>query len=106
MVDWHNFAGGAPVRNFYADGANLISFSRGDRAFIAINNEVTAQTHTFTTGLPKGTYCDIIHGTFSRDRHGSNCSGPTVTVGQHGTATMTVPAKDSVAFDAGDLVRR
>ena len=106
MVDWHNFAGGAPVRNFYADGANLISFSRGDRAFIAINNEVTAQTHAFTTGLPKGTYCDIIHGTFSRDRHGSNCSGPTVTVGQHGTATVTVPAKDSVAFDAGDLVRR
>ena len=106
MVDWHDYAVGSPVRNFYADGVNLISFSRGDRAFIVINNEATPQTHTFTTGLRPGTYCDIIHGTFSQDRHGAACSGPTVTVGSRGTATITVPAMDSVAFDAADLVRR
>ena len=94
-----------PVRNWCDDGSNLIAFSRGDRAWIAINNDLTAQTHTFTTGLPTGTYCDVIHGTFS---------GPTAATApvrrspwaEHGTATVTVPAKDSVAFDAGDLVRR
>ncbi len=106
LVDWHNYAGNAPVRNFYADGVNLISFSRGDRAFIAINNEATAQTHTFTTGLRAGVYCDVVHGTFSLDRRGSNCSGPTVTVARGGQATITVPALDSVAFDAGNLTRR
>ena len=120
LVDWHNYAGAAPVRNFYADGVNLLSFSRGNKAFITINNEATPQTHTFTTGLRAGIYCDIIHGTFSlnRDRaramaanpdwhgFGGTCSGPTVTVNTAGTANITVPAMDSVAFDAGDLMRR
>ena len=106
LVDWHNYAGDAPVRNFYADGVNLISFSRGDRAFIAINNESAAKTATFTTGLRAGVYCDIIHGSFRRDRHIGICSGPTVTVERGGKATITVPAMDSVAFDAGDLTRR
>ena len=83
------------MANWYDDGVNLISFSRGNRAWISINNETTAQTHTFSTGLPRGSYCDVIHGTVS---HGS-CTGPTVTVDRHGLATVTVPAKDSVAID-------
>ncbi|PZS13936.1 MAG: alpha-amylase [Pseudonocardiales bacterium] len=101
MVGWHNVVGDAPVANWYDDSVNLIAFSRGHRGWIAVNHEATAQTHTFTTGLPHGTYCDIIHGTAA---HGG-CTGPTVTVNSHGKATVTVPAQDAVAFDAGDLVR-
>ncbi|MEO6702116.1 MAG: alpha-amylase family glycosyl hydrolase, partial [Jatrophihabitantaceae bacterium] len=94
LVAWHNAAGDAPVTNWYDDGTNLISFSRDHKAWISINAETTAQTHTFNTGLPAGKYCDVIHGSVS---HGS-CSGPTVTVDHHGLATVTVPAKDSVAI--------
>ena len=55
------------------------------------------------TGLPAGTYCDVIHGSVS---HGA-CRGPTVTVAASGSATITVPAKDSVAFTrAADLDRQ
>jgi alpha-amylase len=100
MVGWHNYVGDAPVTNWYDDGVNLIAFSRGHRGWISINNEATAQTHTFNTGLPSGTYCDIIHGDVSN----GTCSGPTVTVDAHGRATVTVPAKDAVAFDATDRI--
>jgi len=94
LVRFHNVAGNAPVRNWYDDGVDLAAFSRGDRAWIAINDESTPQTHTFQTGLRHGTYCDAIHGTVS---HG-HCTGPTITVDHHGLATVTVPAKDSVAI--------
>lgn len=57
---------------------------------------------TFTTGLRRGTYCDVVHGTLANGA----CSGPTVTVDRRGVASVTVPAKDAVAFTAGDLVRR
>jgi len=102
MVGWHNYVGTAPVSTWYDDGVNLIAFSRGQKGWIAINHEASAQTRTFATGLARGTYCDVIHGT---DAHGS-CSGPTVTVDGRGHATVTVPAQDSVAIDAGELVRR
>ena len=100
LVAWHNTAGNAPVTNWYDDAVNLIAFSRGHKAWISINNETTPQTHTFSTGLPRGTYCDVIHGNVS---HG-HCSGPTVFVDKHGMARVTVPAKDSVAFSVRDRV--
>ena len=100
MVGFHNFVDGAPVTNWYDDGVNLLAFSRGHKGWIAVNNQTTAQTHTFKTGLPHGTYCDIIHGDF----HNGTCTGPTVTVDNAGQATVTVPAKDAVAFDAKNLV--
>ncbi|QNK81890.1 alpha-amylase family protein [Nakamurella sp. PAMC28650] len=96
LVGWHNYAGSAEVANWWDDGNNLAAFSRGDRAWIAINNETAARTVTVETGLPAGRYCDVIHGA----RQGHACSGPVVTVGSHGRATVTVPAKDSVAIYA------
>ncbi len=100
MVGWHNAVGDAPVANWYDDGVNLIAFSRGDKGWIAINNETSAQTKAFATGLSAGVYCDIIHGAITDAR---SCSGPTVTVDASGHATVTIPAKDAVAFAAGDL---
>ena len=100
LVAWHNHTAGQSVANWYDDGSNLIAFSRGNAGWIAINNESSAQTRTFATGLAAGTYCDIVHGTVSS----GGCSGPTVTVDGSGNASVTVPAKDSVAFDSTDLV--
>ncbi|GIH21677.1 alpha-amylase [Rugosimonospora africana] len=96
LVAWHNLAltNNDPVANWYTDGSNLIAFSRGADAWITVNNGSSAATRTFTTGLPDGTYCDIIHGNYS----GGSCSGPTVAV-SGGTATVTVAARDAVAFD-------
>jgi alpha-amylase len=98
MVGWHNTVGSAPLRNWWDNGGNLISFSRGSKGWISINNDPGAHVQTFTTGLPQGTYCDVIHGSLT----GGACSGPTVVVNSHGRATVTVPGKDAVAFTVAD----
>jgi alpha-amylase len=100
LVGWHNYVDGTPVTNWWDDGQNLIAFSRGHKGWITINNEVTAQTRTFSTGLPGGTYCDVIHGNLTNGR----CTGPTIDVTAGGSATLTVAAKDAVAVDLADRV--
>jgi len=96
MVGWHNVARGQSVANWWDDGANTIAFSRGSKAWVALNNGSSAVTHTFETGLPTGTYCDLIHGSGNST---GTCSGGSVTVDATGQATVTVPAGDSIAID-------
>jgi alpha-amylase len=95
MVGWHNAVAGQSVANWWSDGNNVISFSRGSAGFVAINNTYAAVTRTFSTGMAASSYCDVIHGTPS----GSSCSGPLVTVDGAHNATITVPAQGAVAFD-------
>ena len=101
MVGWHNLAltNNDPVTNWTTAGNNVVAFSRGSDAWIAINNGASPVTGTFATGLANGSYCDIVHHTIS----GSACSGPAVTV-TGGSATVTIPAVDAIAFDVNDLV--
>jgi alpha-amylase len=101
MVGWHNYVGDSKLSNWTDDRVDLIAFSRGHRGWIALNNGATDKTMTFQTGLPRGTYCDIIHGNLNA----GDCTGRTFTVDRDGHATVKVPAKDAVAFKATDLVR-
>jgi alpha-amylase len=94
MVRWHNSVGAAPQRNWRDDGGNVIGFSRGGRGWVAMNNDPTAHTVRWQTGLPVGTYCDIITG-------GRSCSGTQVVVDISGAATVTVPAGGTVAVLRG-----
>ena len=100
LVGWHNLAytDNDPVQNWTTDGNNLIAFSRGSDAWIALNNGSGALTATFPTGLANGTYCDIVNDTDT----GGTCSGPGITV-SGGSATVTVPAQDAVALDINAL---
>jgi alpha-amylase len=101
MVGFHNATkADSTVSNWWSDGANAIAFGRGPaggaNGWIAINNgSGPLSGHAFATGLPAGTYCDIIHG----DSQGGGCTGPTVTVDANGGATVSVTAKDAVALD-------
>ncbi len=101
MVGFHNATrADATVSNWWSDGSNVVAFGRGPsgaaNGWVSLNNGTNAlPNHTFATGLPAGTYCDIIHGDYSN----GTCSGPTVAVGTGGTATVTVPGKDAVALD-------
>ncbi|MGL5808826.1 MAG: alpha-amylase [Nocardioides sp.] len=98
MVGWHNYVGSARRANWWDDGGNVIAFSRGNKGWIALNNGPEPATIEVRTGLPRGTYCDIIHS----ERTDGACTGPTVTVGASGVASVTVPATDAVAFDRRD----
>jgi len=101
MVSWHNFVGAAPIANWWDDRANLIAFSRGNKGWITINNGPAAQTRSFSTGLPRGVYCDIIS---SASFSNGSCSGTSVTVDRNGTATVTVPSLGSVAIFRGSKI--
>lgn len=101
MVGWHNTVAGSPVTNWWDDGQNLIAFSRGNRGWVSLNNDKVAHTQSFSTGLAKGTYCDLLHGKLTQ----GSCSGPTVNVDRQGRASVTVPAKGSVALAVNSLVR-
>jgi alpha-amylase len=101
LVGFRNYVGEARLRNWYDDGANVISFSRGNRGWIAINNGTAPVRRRFQTGLRRGTYCDISRGNY----RAGTCTGPTVRVNARGRASVTVGAKEAVAFAANNLVR-
>ncbi|SFA78868.1 alpha-amylase [Amycolatopsis marina] len=88
MVGWRSAVAGAPVRNWWTNGDNAIAFSRGDAGFVAINNTSAPLTREFTTGLPQGTYCDVL----------AASDGQCVQVSGSGRATITVQPKDAVAI--------
>lgn len=96
MVGWHNAVRGEAVANWWS-APNQIAFARGTKGFVVINNSGDDLSRTFTTGLPAGTYCDVVSGAVS----GSACTGTTVTVDDAGSASMTAPAGTAVAIDVG-----
>ncbi|MFH8985432.1 alpha-amylase [Streptomyces varsoviensis] len=95
MVGFRNAVADAPLANWWDDGRGAIAFSRGDKGFVALNNGDTAVSRTFATGLPAGTYRDVVAAR-PDDR-----AGGTVTVAEDGTATVTVGAKSALALHIG-----
>jgi alpha-amylase len=95
MVGWHNAVKGTSVANWWSDGSNQIAFGRGAKGYVAINNSGSALSRTFATGLPAGTYCDVIGGGVS----GGRCTGTAVTVDGSGNATFQVNPGSAVAID-------
>jgi alpha-amylase len=94
MVAFRRASGSAPVSHWWDNGRSQIAFARARRGFVVINREGATLTRTFATSLPAGTYCNVIEGDFTS----GGCSGPTITVGRTGTATITVPALRAAAI--------
>lgn len=63
-----------------------IAFSRGNKGFVAINNEGSDMSVTLQTGMPAGSYCDVISGNLVN----GSCTGKTVTVGADGKASISI----------------
>ena len=99
MVRWHQYVGSARRADFWTDGANVIAFRKGTRGWVALNNGTAAKTVSVPTGMAAGSYCDTVH-----DPDGAGCSGATIQVDADGAATVTVPAKDAVAFTRLDRI--
>jgi alpha-amylase len=100
MVGFHNAVAGTPVANWWSDGTNQIAFSRGAAGFVVLNKEGGTLVRTYPTGLPAGTYCDVVHGDYAA----GSCSGPLVTVDGSGNATVNVSGMDAVAIDTAARV--
>ncbi|MEV6495484.1 carbohydrate-binding module family 20 domain-containing protein, partial [Actinoplanes sp. NPDC051633] len=93
MVAFRSQAGDRPLSNWWSNGSNQIAFSRGNAAFIVFNRSGAALTRVFATGLPAGSYCDVLHG--------DPCGGPAYQVDTAGNATVTVAPGQAVALHAG-----
>jgi len=103
MVQFRNETASAfSVNNWWDNGNNQIAFGRGDKGFVVINKESYTLNRTFQTGMPAGTYCNVIKGNLLTD--GSGCTGSSVTVNANGTATVSVNAWDALAIHAGAKV--
>lgn len=94
MVNWSNAAGISAIDNWQSGNSNQIAFSRGGKAFIAMNRGSSEWSVTLQTGLPSGTYCNII-GDVDADNV-STCL--TVTVDSSGKASVRVPGLKAVAL--------
>ncbi|WP_327298043.1 MULTISPECIES: alpha-amylase family protein [unclassified Streptomyces] len=92
MVGFHNAVGDAAVTDWWSQGS-AIAFGRGAKGYVALNNGGGDLQQTFTTSLPGGTYCNVAKAS------PGNCTGNTVTVGNDGKVTATVPAKGALALD-------
>ncbi|XP_055958799.1 alpha-amylase [Patella vulgata] len=86
MVAFRNKAGGDGLSNWWSGGDYQIAFSRGNKAFIAMNLDGFDINANLNTGLPSGTYCDVISGNLENGR----CTGKTIQVGGDSKAHINV----------------
>ncbi|XP_041506695.1 pancreatic alpha-amylase-like isoform X1 [Microtus oregoni] len=86
MVAFRNVVNGQPLSNWWDNGSNQVAFSRGNKGFIVFNNDDWSLSTTLQTGLPAGTYCDVISG----DKIDGNCTGSKVYVGNDGKAQFFI----------------
>lgn len=96
MVTFRNEAGDTDVNGWWDNGVKQIAFSRGEKAFIAINGHERRQYDWhIQTCLPAGTYCDVISGHLV----GGKCTGESVVVDADGYARVFIAKKsDSGLF--------
>ncbi|MBI5295495.1 MAG: alpha amylase C-terminal domain-containing protein [Chloroflexi bacterium] len=94
--------GSGTVNNWYDNGNDLIAFGVNNKGFVIINKESSVLSNTtLSTGLPDGTYCNVILGELNA--HKTGCTGETITV-TNGAASFTVPANSAVAIHVGQKV--
>jgi alpha-amylase len=96
MVGFRRVVAGTGVNHWWDDAANAIAFSRGDKGFVAINNETATVAAAVGTGLAPGTYCDLLTGGLV----GSACAGTSVVIDATGTVQLSLPARSAIAIDA------
>ena len=95
MVAFRKYVAGTDENHWWDDGANAIAFSRGTKGFVAISRETTAVTAAVVTGLPPGTYCDLLTG----GQSGSSCAGTPVVVDSSGAIQLRLQPNTAIAID-------
>jgi alpha-amylase len=98
MVAFRKAVAGTDVNHWWDNGANAIAFSRGAKGFVAISREAAPVSAAVATGLPPGTYCDVITGGLS----GTACAGTSVVVDSTGTIQLRLGSNAAIAIDAAN----
>lgn len=96
MVAFRKLVAGTDQSHWWDNGANAVAFSRGNKGFVAINDETTPLAVTVTTGMPPGTYCDLLTGGLV----GAACAGSSVVVDSTGAVPLNLQPASAIAIDA------
>ncbi|XP_073449103.1 pancreatic alpha-amylase-like isoform X2 [Aquarana catesbeiana] len=86
MVIFRNVVNGQALINWWDNEQNQVAFGRGSAGFIVFNNDNWDMDVTLDTGLPPGTYCDIISG----QKEDNRCTGEQISVGNTGLANFKI----------------
>ena len=97
MVGFRHAVAGTDLNRGWDNGANAIAFSRGNKGFVAISRETTTVTAAVATGLPAGTYCDVLAG----GRAATGCVGASVSVDAAGNVQLALPPSSAIAIHVG-----
>lgn len=93
MVEMVNIVKDEPITKVGSFGPNHIYFCRGDKAFIALNNDPVEEFNkTIITCLDEGVYCDVISGGLGG---GSKCTGLEIVVAKDKSALVIIPQDDA-----------
>jgi alpha-amylase len=90
LVAFRNATAGQPMTNLQTSTPGALAFGRGAVGFVALNNGTAPWQASLPTGLPPGTYCNIVQG--SRSPDGTTCRGASVVVDGAGQAALDIPA--------------
>jgi len=82
MVAFRNVVMGTSEQHWWDNGNYQIGFARGNKGFFLLNADSSDLNANLQTGLPQGTYCDVISGNYD----GNSCSGTQIHVNHDGTA--------------------
>ncbi|XP_060527356.1 alpha-amylase-like [Cylas formicarius] len=92
MVEFRSVVAGTGLNDWWDNGDNQVAFSRGDKGFAAftISGDIN---ESIQTGLPAGTYCDVISGGLENGR----CTGKSVSVDGNSRAQVSLSAGEDDA---------
>ncbi|XP_012724943.2 pancreatic alpha-amylase [Fundulus heteroclitus] len=96
MAIFRNVVNGQPHTNWWDNQSNQVAFGRGNRGFIVFNNDGWDLDVTLNTGMPGGTYCDVISG----QKDGNRCTGKQILVRNDGNALFKISYTDEDPFVA------
>lgn len=102
MVEFRNVTQDTASVNYWWDNDHSqIAFARGNRGFVVINNDNSVLSETLMTGLPAGSYCNILsRSTTSVDSSSDTQVGcnTVIVVDTEGKATFEVAPQQAVAL--------
>jgi alpha-amylase len=84
LIRFRALTAGAPVSELWSTDA-AVGFARTGKGYFAVNRAATPLTRTVVTGLPAGSYRDMV-------------SGASFTLDTSGSAAITIPATGAVAL--------
>lgn len=116
MVGFRRATAGQPVTDWQEIGGSPtdhIAFGLGNRGFVAINRTGMDANATYTTSMPDGAYCDVIHydfvpatGRCVEPATGRDAPADRLIVVGGGRINARVPAMDAFAIYTAAQVRR